>query len=307
MKRTLRVTLVVAGSILVGGCASGPYGGGGAYGGMSNTMKGAGLGALGGAGIGALATKNRGTGALIGAAAGALLGGGIGYYMDRQEQQLRQSLEGTGVEVRREADNLKVIMPSHITFDTNSANILPGFYSSLNSVAQVLRENDQTTVEVTGHTDSRGSNSYNQQLSERRAQSVANYLTSQGVNSARISSRGMGETVPVGDNNTESGRAQNRRVEVVIRPVAQQQGTAPGYQQPPAYNRQPTYNQPPAYNQPRTYNPQGYNPQPTGYNPQGYGNPPQGYYPQGAPAPAYTPPGYQPPQQQPYPYQNYNY
>ncbi|WP_217995256.1 OmpA family protein, partial [Methylogaea oryzae] len=177
---------------------------------------------------------------------------GVGYYMDRQEQQLRQQLEGSQVEVRREGDNLKVVMPSQITFAFDSADILPGFYPSLNSVAQVLREHDQTTVEVTGHTDNIGTNHYNQQLSERRAQAVADYLAGQGVIGGRIAAHCMGETSPVASNDTESGRAQNRRVEIVIRPAAQPQA-APAYQQQPGYY-------PPATPAPE-YTPPGYYPQ----------------------------------------------
>jgi outer membrane protein OmpA-like peptidoglycan-associated protein len=303
MNRSLGISVMVG--ALAAGCASGPYGGGyggGGASGMSNTTKGAAIGALGGGAVGALATKDHLKGGLIGAAAGAVLGGGVGYYMDRQEQQLRQRLEssGTGVQVQREGDNLRVIMPSQVTFDSGSANIRPGFYSALNSVAQVLRENDQTTVDITGHTDSKGSDSYNQRLSEDRGRAVADYLAAQGVNPARMNARGMGESTPVASNSTESGRQQNRRVEILIKPVNQPAAAPqPSYpaQQPGGYypppQQQPAYAPPPpAYNPPapaypprQPYNPDGYAPYPAqpanprpGYNP---------YYP-----PADSRPGY---------------
>jgi outer membrane protein OmpA-like peptidoglycan-associated protein len=308
MKKSLGISALAG--LLTAACATDPYSsggyGGGGYSGMSNTTKGAAIGALGGGTIGALATKDRLKGGLIGAAAGAVLGGGIGYYMDRQEQQLRQRLEdsGSGVQVQREGDNLRVIMPSQVTFDSDSAHIRPGFYSALNSVAQVLRENDQTVVEITGHTDSKGSDSYNQRLSEDRARAVADYLSAQGVNPARMNSRGMGESTPIASNGTESGRQQNRRVEILIRPVAQpaaapqpgypaqQPGYYPPSQQPayapapqPGYN-QPYYPQQPAYPPQQPYNPGGYQPYPPqpaypqpGYNP---------YYPPADSRPGYT-------------------
>lgn len=295
MNRSLGISALAG--LLTAGCATDPYNSGG-YGdsgsyGMSNTTKGAAIGALGGGAVGALATRDHLKGGLIGAAAGAVLGGGIGYYMDRQEQQLRQRLEntGTGVQVQREGDNLRVIMPSQVTFDFDSANIRPGFYPALNTVAQVLRENDQTVVDITGHTDSKGSDSYNQRLSEERAHAVADYLGGQGVSMARMNARGMGESTPLASNNSESGRQQNRRVEILIKPVnqpaaapqpgypAQQPGYYPPAQQPvyapapqPAYNP-PVYAPQPAYPPAQPYDPGGYQPYPAqpGYN--------QPYYP----------------------------
>jgi outer membrane protein OmpA-like peptidoglycan-associated protein len=183
----------------------------------SNATKGAAIGAASGAVVGALAGK--GKGALIGAASGAALGGGIGYYMDRQEEQLRQRLAGTGVRVERHGDNLKLILPGNITFAIDSSTIAAEFHSVLDSVAVVLKEFDKTNLEVTGYTDSTGSFEYNQLLSERRAKSVSGYLVAQGINASRIAAKGMGERYPVVSNDTSEGRAQNRRVEMDIRPV----------------------------------------------------------------------------------------
>ena len=156
-----------------------------------------------------------------GAGSGARAGGAVGYYMDRQEQELRRRTAGTDVDVVRQGDDLLLRMPSGITFATDSANIQPQFRATLDQVAEVLAQYEQTYVDVYGHTDSTGSDAYNQSLSERRAASVADYLTSHGVNSARIATRGFGETQPVASNDTEAGRAENRRVEIKLVPVQQ--------------------------------------------------------------------------------------
>jgi outer membrane protein OmpA-like peptidoglycan-associated protein len=124
--------------------------------------------------------------ALIGAGVGAIAGGGVGYYMDVQEAKLRQRLEGTGVSVTRMGDNITLNMPSNITFALNSADLNGQFYSALDGVSMVLKEYDKTVIEVAGHTDSSGSDQYNQALSERRAQSVAGYLSSHGVKTQRL-------------------------------------------------------------------------------------------------------------------------
>ena len=158
---------------------------------------------------------------IIGAGIGGLAGAGIGAYMDRQEQELRARTRGTDVEVIRRGDDLVLNMPSGITFAYDSANVQPQFQPTLDQVAQVLSEYNQTYIDVYGHTDSTGSDTYNQGLSERRASSVAGYLSSHGVQSARIGTRGFGETQPVADNATEEGRAENRRVEIKIVPVTQ--------------------------------------------------------------------------------------
>ncbi len=157
--------------------------------------------------------------ALIGAGVGALAGGAIGNYMDRQESQLRAQLQGTGVSVVRNGNDITLKMPGNITFNTDSAEVKPGFYKVLNSVALVLKKYDKTILEVAGHTDSTGSPQYNQALSERRASSVAQYLEAQGVDSRRVMTVGAGETHPIAPNNTPEGRQANRRVELTLEPI----------------------------------------------------------------------------------------
>ncbi len=184
---------------------------------VSNTAKGAGIGAAGGAIIGAIA--GGGKGAAIGAAAGAALGGGIGYYMDRQEAELRQRLEATGVRVVRTGDSIRLVMPGNITFATDSYNVRSDFLPVLDSVAVVLKKYKDTRLRVVGHTDSTGSARYNQLLSQQRAQAVADVLIRDGVPATRITVIGRGENDPIASNATPEGRAQNRRVEILIEPA----------------------------------------------------------------------------------------
>ncbi|MBS98196.1 MAG: hypothetical protein CMI01_05915 [Oceanospirillaceae bacterium] len=188
----------------------------------SRATSGAGIGAVAGAILGAAVSDgNRGEGALAGAAIGGAVGGGIGYYQDQQEMRLRQELEGTGVRVERVGDDIRLIMPGNITFATDSASVDPAFYPVLDSVALVLKKFDRTVIDVEGYTDSTGSFEYNQQLSERRALAVSNYLASAGVSGVRLNARGYGERNPIADNGSASGRALNRRVEVRIRGTQQ--------------------------------------------------------------------------------------
>jgi outer membrane protein OmpA-like peptidoglycan-associated protein len=156
--------------------------------------------------------------AVSGAAAGAAIGAGVGKYMQNQEEKLRQQTAGTGVEVTREGDNIILNMPGHVTFATDSAEVTPAFYGTLDQVAATIAEYQDTRVAIAGHTDSTGSDSYNQQLSERRAQAVASYLTGRGVAATRVTTIGYGETRPVASNETADGRQQNRRVEIVLSP-----------------------------------------------------------------------------------------
>ncbi|SCW67161.1 Outer membrane protein OmpA [Sphingobium faniae] len=158
---------------------------------------------------------------ILGAGIGAIAGAGIGSYMDAQERKLREETAGTGVDVIRDGDNLLLRMPSGITFGFDSATVQPQFQPTLNDVASVLAQYPKTYIDVYGHTDSDGSDSYNQGLSERRAQSVADYLTIHGVQSARIATRGFGETQPLASNTTEEGKASNRRVEIKVAPVTE--------------------------------------------------------------------------------------
>ncbi len=153
------------------------------------------------------------------AAAGGAIGGSVGYYMDRQEAKLREKLQNSGVQVVRDGDNLILVMPGNVTFDTNSSQVRPQFEDVLESVALVVEEFDKTLLEVTGHTDSTGSDSYNMQLSEQRANAVANHLRRHDVSADRILTQGYGENRPIANNSTPEGRQQNRRVEIVLVPI----------------------------------------------------------------------------------------
>ena len=189
----------------------------------SNMAGGAGIGAVAGA-LGGLVIGggNKGRNALIGAGIGALAGGAVGSYMDNQEAELRQQLQGTGVSVTRQGDRIILNMPSNITFATDQDQVIPPFYPTLNSVGIVLRKFNRSLIDINGHTDSTGNAAYNQGLSERRAASVANYLGERGgIDQRRISTLGYGATQPIASNATPEGRAQNRRVEVLISPLTQ--------------------------------------------------------------------------------------
>ena len=188
----------------------------------NKTSKGAGIGAATGAVLGAIINHgDRKEGAIKGALAGGAIGAGAGYYMDRQEALLRQQLQGTGVQVMRDGENILLIMPGNITFASGSYDIRPQFFDVLNSVAIVVKKYDQTQIKVSGHTDSRGSRQYNQTLSTQRARSVGTYLRGQGVAASRINSVGYGFRYPLASNNTASGRQKNRRVEIQLQPIQQ--------------------------------------------------------------------------------------
>ena len=188
----------------------------------SNATRGAAIGAATGAVIGLITgddSAERKKRALILGGVGALAGAGVGAYMDQQELELRQRLEGTGVSVTRIGDDIVLNMPGNVTFDVDQDAIKADFYDVLDSVALVLNEFDQTFVEVAGHTDSTGTEAYNQSLSERRAGSVSAYLRSRQVMPDRLITVGAGETRPIASNDTEAGRSLNRRVEITIVPV----------------------------------------------------------------------------------------
>ena len=215
-----RILITVGLALLATGCETlDPYTGESQ---MSKSTK----GALIGAGIGAVAglasgddAVDRRQRAMIGAGIGALAGGSVGYYMDRQEAKLRAELEGTGVSVTRDGDNITLNMPGNVTFATDSSDLNPAFFNVLGSVSKVVNEFEQTVVEVAGHTDSTGSDSYNQGLSERRAGTVAQYLQSQGIADMRMITIGMGESMPIADNSSAAGRQTNRRVELTLVPL----------------------------------------------------------------------------------------
>ncbi|MDO6823150.1 OmpA family protein [Marinobacter sp. 1_MG-2023] len=219
MKRTMLAVAVAVATMGLAGCMTyDPYTGEQK---TSDATKGSIIGAIGGAAVGAATSSksDRGKGALIGAASGAAVGGGIGYYMDRQEAQLRQKLEGSGVRVVRNGDQIELIMPGNITFDLNQTSIRGGFTNTLESVALVLKEFNKTIIQIEGHTDSSGSDSYNQLLSERRAGSVRDFLLNQGIEPNRTRAVGYGERYPIASNDTSAGREQNRRVELTLVPM----------------------------------------------------------------------------------------
>ena len=209
----------LAAAMMLGACTTDPYTGERK---VSNTAGGAalgaGLGALAGLAVGGSKNAQRNA-VLIGAGVGALTGGAIGGYMDQQEAQLRRQLQGTGVSVTRVGDQIVLNMPSNITFATDQDAVKASFYSTLNSVALVLKKYNRTLVDVFGHTDNVGSDSYNYDLSQRRALSVADYLSSQGVDNRRFAVTGFGESRPVASNATEAGKAENRRVEIQLSPL----------------------------------------------------------------------------------------
>jgi outer membrane protein OmpA-like peptidoglycan-associated protein len=223
MKKLATAGLVtaLAGAILVSGCAT--------YTGQTqdpNDPNHTRTGALIGAGIGAVAgllsggdAVERRQRAMVGAGVGGLAGAGIGVYQDRQEAALRRSLAGSGVDVVRQGDNITLNMPGNITFAFDSSNLQPQFYPVLDNVAGTLNQYNQTVIEVAGHTDNVGTDAYNQQLSLQRANAVSAYLGGKGVLQQRMMIVGAGETRPIASNDTDAGRAQNRRVEITIVPV----------------------------------------------------------------------------------------
>jgi len=214
------VALFISATLIVGCSTTDPFTGEKE---VNKTSQGALWGALGGALLGAATAgkKNRQATILRAAGIGAVAGGGVGLYMDKQEDKLRKKLQGTGVSVTRDGDNIILNMPSNITFDSDSHNLKKEFNKTLDSVVLVLNEYKSTMITVMGHTDSTGSNEYNQNLSVQRALSVANYLASKGVAEQRLAASGYGEAFPIAPNNTSAGRARNRRVEVQLEPITQ--------------------------------------------------------------------------------------
>ncbi len=194
---------------------------------FENWEKGAVLGAAGGAALGAIAySRNRTQGAVLGAVGGGLAGAAVGAYMDNQKRDLEKNLakeiQAGQAKVEKMPNNaVRITMTSQTAFDTNSTDIKPGFYSTLDKLADVVVRYGKTTLTVVGHTDNVGSDKYNQDLSLRRAHSVARYFESKRVDPVRMAISGKGETQPVASNNSEAGRQQNRRVEIYVEPVVQ--------------------------------------------------------------------------------------
>ena len=220
MKKNQMITLALVAAMLpLSACVTDPTTG-------KRTISKAAIGGIGGALGGYLlgdliGGKRDRTEKIVGAGIGALAGAGAGYYMDEQEKKLRQQTAGTGVNVTREGDNLVLDMPSEVTFGVDSTNIDAGFRNTLDQVASTLTQYEKTYVDVMGHTDSTGSDAYNQTLSERRASAVADYLSIRGVQSARLATRGYGESQPKASNLDAAGRSANRRVEIRLVPVTQ--------------------------------------------------------------------------------------
>jgi outer membrane protein OmpA-like peptidoglycan-associated protein len=212
--RALAISAAVAGALVLSGCQTT----GNNIGGMEydKTALGTLIGAAAGYGI-SKGNANSSSQNNRAAAIGAVLGGATGVYLDNKEKKLRQQMAGTGVEVNRNPDgSVGLVMPGSITFDTNKSNIKPNFYTTLNKVAQTLTEDNKSGILVTGYTDNTGNDSINIPLSQARAQSVASYLSSQGVSTSRINTQGQGAANPIASNTTAAGREQNRRVEISI-------------------------------------------------------------------------------------------
>ena len=206
MKQPILLLPAIILPLILSGCAS------------TNAEKGAAIGAVTGAIIGKSTSNHKDKRLVYGAAIGAIAGAAIGSYMDQQEQDFRDELAGSGVEVIREGDNLRLVMPSNITFATDQSYISSGFHGTLDAIAKVMNKYEKTYLSIEGHTDSTGKAEYNQTLSEQRALSVKNYLLNQQILAARIATLGLGESRPIASNQSASGRALNRRVEIQIVP-----------------------------------------------------------------------------------------
>lgn len=201
----ITILAFIAGSVMMSGCQA------------SNTAKGGAIGAATGGAIGAAigsASDNTATGAIIGAAVGGTAGALIGRRMDKQAEELREDLEGADVE--RIGEGIKITFDSGLLFDIDEYQLKAATRQNLTELSETLKKYENTNILIEGHTDNTGSDSYNQNLSEQRAQSVSSFIIAQGVDAGRITTMGYGESQPVADNSTATGRAENRRVEVAI-------------------------------------------------------------------------------------------
>lgn len=212
----MKVMSGVCAALVLSGCTTvNPYTGESR---VNDASIGAGIGTASGAVLGALVGGSRG--ALIGGAIGATTGGLIGHSFDQENEELRQALVGTGVQVRKTDNGIQLVMASDVTFSTNQSAVRSGFYPTLNSVATVFKKYNNNTITITGYTDNVGNDAYNQTLSEERAQSVGDYLIAAGVPANRVFTNGMGKRNPMASNATAAGRAMNRRVVISLRPIS---------------------------------------------------------------------------------------
>ncbi len=212
----VKTTIIATAALVTVGCATDDP--------NRRAKTGAAIGAIAGGIIGNQTSSKNGK--FVGAAVGALTGAAVGNYMDKQQRRMEQQLaaEQANQEItitRIDEETLKVNVSSEVSFDVNQASIKSSFRDSLEKVAAVVSEYDKTAIHVIGHTDSTGSNSYNQQLSEKRASSVARYLSQNGVQRDRMRMKGKGENMPVADNGSSAGRSQNRRVEIYLKPFVE--------------------------------------------------------------------------------------
>lgn len=193
---------------------------------VSRTAIGAGGGVLAGYLLGGLIGGK--TGRIVGAGIGGVAGAAVGYQMDKQIKELKEQTSGSGVDVSEIGDGQAILvnLPDGVTFAVDSTSITPSFQATLDKIANSLVQYPNSLVDVMGHTDSTGSDAYNEDLSKRRADAVADYLALRGVSRARLATIGYGERYPVADNSTEEGRARNRRVEIKITPVTQDEAEA---------------------------------------------------------------------------------
>lgn len=218
----LSLSAILAGTLALGACTDpGQFGqiGAGPDDPNQRTKNGALIGAAGGALVGALSKGdgNRARGALVGAAVGGAAGAGIGVLLDRQAADLRQALD-SNVVIKNTGDRLIVTLPQDILFATDSTVVQPALIGDLRALAQNVQVYANSTLQIIGHTDSDGDAAYNQTLSEGRAASVGNVLLQNGVPGSRVQTFGRGENQPIASNLTTEGKAQNRRVEIVILP-----------------------------------------------------------------------------------------
>jgi outer membrane protein OmpA-like peptidoglycan-associated protein len=214
------IAALAALSLMTTGCVTDPNTG---HRKVSRTAIGAGAGVLGGVLLGGLI--GGGTGRIIGAGIGGVIGGSIGYTKDKQIRELREKTAGTGVDVRASDDGRSILvnLPDGVTFDTDSYALHPEFRPTLDKISQSLVDYPNSLIDVYGHTDSTGTAQHNQILSENRARTVADYMSTRGVSAARVRAQGFGATMPVANNDTPEGRQRNRRVEIKIVPITQEQ------------------------------------------------------------------------------------